>query len=116
METNGLRLTNNADYTINSSTDTLSLTFSPTVGSILSVTTYNLTDRQYLNTAYGGTFGGSSTTILTIGSTTHVTGSYDQDTPVVQGWDQNIPSIVPYDMNLNYLSLVIIQSEYLFIE
>jgi hypothetical protein len=105
VEYNGLRLTNNADYTINSSTDTLNLTFTPTVESILSVTTYNLTDRQYLTTTYGGTLGGSSTTILTIGSTTRVTGSYDQNTPVAQTYDQNIPSTVPYDMNLNYLTL-----------
>jgi hypothetical protein len=105
VEYNGLRLTNNSDYTINSATDTLNLTFTPTVGSILSVTTYNLTDRQYLNTTYGGTLGGSSTTIFTIGSTTHDTGYYDQNTPIAQSYDQNVPSIVPYDMNLNYLTL-----------
>ena len=100
-----MRLTNNADYTINSATDTLNLTFTPSVGSIVSVTTYNLTDRQYLNTTYGGTFGGSSTIILNIGSTTSYVGSYDQDIPTVQTYDQDIPSVVPYDMNLNYLTL-----------
>ena len=67
VEYNGLRLTNNADYTINSSTNKLTLTLTPTVGSILSVTTYNLTDRQYLNTTYGGTFGGlNSPTVANI--------------------------------------------------
>ena len=105
VEYNGLRLTNNSDYTISSATNTLNLTFTPTVGSILSVTTYNLTDRQYLNTTYGGTLGGSSTTILNIGSTTHATGYYDQNTPISQSYDQNVPTIVPYDMNLNYLTL-----------
>ena len=105
VEYNGLRLTNNADYTINSATGTLNLSFTPSVGSIISVTTYNLTDRQYLNTTYGGTFGGSSTTILTIGNTTHNVGSYDQNVPTAQTYDQNTPSVVPYDMNLNYLTL-----------
>ena len=62
VEYNGLRLTNNADYTINSATDTLNLTFTPSVGSIVSVTTYNLTDRQYLNTTYSGL----STTVANI--------------------------------------------------
>ena len=107
VEYNGLRLTNNADYTLNAATNNLNLTFTPTVGSILSVTTYNLTDRQYLNTTYGGTFSGSTTIILTVGSTTHTTGSYDQNTPIAQTYDQNTPSIVPYDMNLNYLTLSI---------
>jgi hypothetical protein len=105
VEYQGKRLTNNADYTINSATETLNLTFTPTVGSILSVTTYNLTDRQYLNTTYGGTFGGSSTIILNIGSTTNYVGSYDQNSPTAQTYDQNTPSVVPYDMTLNYLTL-----------
>jgi hypothetical protein len=105
VEYNGLRLTNNAEYTINSATDELNLTFTPTVGSILSVTTYNLTDRQYLNTTYGGTFGGSSTIVLTVGSTTNDIGSYDQNNPIAQTFDQNSPTSVPYDMNLNYLTL-----------
>jgi hypothetical protein len=38
---------------------------------VLSITTYNLTDRQYFNTTYGGTFAGSSTTILNVVATTH---------------------------------------------
>ena len=105
VEYNGLRLTNNSGYTLNSATNTLNLTFTPTVGSIVSVTTYNLTDRQYLNTTYGGTFGGSATTILTIGSTTHEVGSYDQNNPTALAYDQSTPTIVPYDMNLNYLTL-----------
>jgi hypothetical protein len=105
VEYNGLRLTNNAEYTINSATGTLNLTFTPTVGSTVSVTTYNLTDRQYLNTTYGGTFGGSATIILNVGSTTHTTGSYDQNNPTAQTYDQNSPTVIPYDMNLNYLTL-----------
>jgi len=77
VEYNGLRLTNNKDYTINSSTNTLSLTIITTVGSILSVTSYNLTDRQYLNTIYAGSFTGSVTTVLTISNATHEPGFDD---------------------------------------
>jgi hypothetical protein len=77
VEYNGLRLTNNADYTINSSTNTLSLTIITTAESILSVTTYNLTDRQYLNTIYAGSFTGSVTTVLTISDAIHEPGFDD---------------------------------------
>lgn len=52
VELNGLRL-NNTDYTISSISNTITLTSAPTNGSTLAVTTFNLTDRQYLNTQYG---------------------------------------------------------------
>jgi hypothetical protein len=76
VERNGLRLVNISDYSINLSTEILTLTFAPDPGDIIAVTTYNLTERQYLNTNYGGSFSGSVTTNLTISDTTHQPG-YD---------------------------------------
>jgi hypothetical protein len=105
VEYEGERLTNIADYSINSSTNQLNLTFTPTVGDTLSVTSYNLTDRQYLHTTYGGSFSGSTTNNLVIGSTTHLLGSFDEDTPSIYTYDQNTPTIVPYDMVLDYLTI-----------
>jgi hypothetical protein len=56
VEVNGLRLTNQSQYTIDLFTQTLYLTNSLTDGDILAVTTYNSTERQYLNTTLGGTY------------------------------------------------------------
>ena len=78
VELNGLRLVNNSDYTIDSVTNTLYLTFSLTVGDILAITSYNSTERQYLHTTLGGSYSGSSSFTLTIGSTTHLPG-YSED-------------------------------------
>ena len=50
VEVDGLRLTN-SEYTINGPADEITFTTAPT-GNI-AVTTYNLTDRQYMNTQYG---------------------------------------------------------------
>ena len=68
VEYNGLRKINVDDYSINSSTNTITLTFTPAAGSTLSVTSYNLTDRQYLNTQYGLT-GKEVANIVTISNT-----------------------------------------------
>ena len=76
VEHNGLRLVNVSDYTINTSTGVLTLTFAPTAGDTIAVTTYNLTERQYLHTNYGGSFSGAVTTSLTISNATHEPG-YD---------------------------------------
>jgi hypothetical protein len=74
VEVNGLRLTPISDYTIDLTTQILYLTFSLTNNDILAVTTYNSTDRQYLNTTLGGTYSGSESVTLHIGSSTHLSG------------------------------------------
>ena len=74
VEVNGLRLTPTSDYTIDLTTQILYLTFSLTNTDILAVTTYNSTDRQYLNTTLGGTYSGSASVTLYIGSSTHLSG------------------------------------------
>jgi len=71
VEKNGLRLINISDYTISYATGFIYLNSSLAPNDVLAITTYNLTDRQYLNTTYGGTFAGSSTAILNIVATTH---------------------------------------------
>jgi hypothetical protein len=78
VEYNGLRLIDESDYIINSTTNELILTFAPVAGGTIAVTTYNLTDRQYLHTTYGGSFSGSSTTNLTVSDTTHTPGFDDE--------------------------------------
>ena len=52
VEKNGIRLTSSA-YTINSILDTITFGSSILVTDTVSVTSYNLTERQYLNTQYG---------------------------------------------------------------
>jgi hypothetical protein len=57
VEVNGLRIIPN-EYTINFSTNQITFGTGPTVyipgaGDIIAVTSYNLTDRQYLSTQYG---------------------------------------------------------------
>jgi hypothetical protein len=52
VEYNGLRLVNTTDYTINTSTNILTLNFVPSIGDTVAVTSYNDTQRQYLNTNY----------------------------------------------------------------
>jgi hypothetical protein len=74
VELNGLRLTNQSQYTIDLIAQTLYLTNSLTAGDILAVTTYNSTERQYLNTTLGGTYSGSSSITLNIGSSSHFPG------------------------------------------
>ena len=78
VEYNGLRLVETSDYTIDFNTEILSLNFGTSAGDTVAVTSYNLTDRQYLHTTYGGTFSGSTTNSFFIGSTTHTPG-YDAE-------------------------------------
>jgi hypothetical protein len=78
VEYNGLRIVEASAYDIDFNTSTLSLNFAPNANSTIAVTSYNLTDRQYLHTTYGGTFSGSTTNSFYIGSTTHTPG-YDAE-------------------------------------
>jgi photosystem II stability/assembly factor-like uncharacterized protein len=105
VEYNGLRLVESGDYVLNPTTNTLTLTFTPVTGSTVAVTSYNITDRQYLHTVYGGPFSGSTATILVVSDTTHVEGLFDQNSPVVQTFDQDTPSIVLFDEYLDWLTL-----------
>lgn len=66
VELNGSRLTYSTDYTINGPGDSITFTTAP-VGNV-SLTTYNLTDRQYLNTQYGIT-GQTVSSITSINNT-----------------------------------------------
>lgn len=80
VEYNGLRLVLTSDYTIDAFTDVLNLNFSTVNGDVVAITTYNQTERQYLNTTFGGTFSGSTTITLTIGSTSHYETGFDEVT------------------------------------
>ena len=74
--------------------------------SVVSVTSYNLTDRQYFNTEYGIT--GSSGSVLgtiTVSDTVNLISTFDQDTPTVATFDEDSPNIILYDQELNYLTL-----------
>jgi len=71
VEKNGLRLVNVSDYTISYATGIIYLNTSLSIGDVLSITTFNLTDRQFLNTTYGGTFAGSASRTLTVTATRH---------------------------------------------
>ena len=105
VEINGVRQTI-SQYTIDPSLQTLEFINPPANGSTISVTSYNDTQRQYFVSQYGITgTPGSAFVTLTIGTTTHTEGTYDQDTPTAQSYDQDTPSVVAYDENLNYLTL-----------
>jgi len=104
VEYNGRRLVNITDYVLNPLTNTVTLTFTTTPGSTVAVTSYNLTDRQYLHTTYGGPFSGSTASTLIIGSTTHTDGLYDEDSPSIELFDQDIPPVL-FDEILDYLTL-----------
>jgi hypothetical protein len=52
VEIDGIRVSD-TEYTIDSYTDTVTFTTAPSLGSVISVTTYNITLRQYLTTQYG---------------------------------------------------------------
>lgn len=53
VEINGIRKILTTDYTINVGLNTITFTSPPALNSKIAVTTYNLTDRQYLNSQYG---------------------------------------------------------------
>jgi hypothetical protein len=65
VELDGLRLVNISDYTIDLTTETIYLTFSLAAGEILAITTFNSTDRQYLNTTFGGSYSGLTVSNIT---------------------------------------------------
>jgi len=105
VEINGVRQTL-TQYTIDSDTNTILFYTPPIIGATISVQTYNSTDRQYFDTQYGVTGSpGSSSLSFTVGSTTHLVGTYDQDTPSIQSYDQDTPSIVSYDEDISLLTL-----------
>ena len=105
VEVNRIRLTSTA-YTINATTNQVVFIAPPASGAIVAVTSYNTTDRQYLNTQYSITgLPGSTASTFVVGSTTNIVGTFDQNTPSAQTYDENSPSIVTYDEDLNYLSL-----------
>lgn len=94
VEHNGLRLVNVSDYTINTTTGVLTLTFAPSAGDTIAVTTYNLTERQYLHTSYGGSFSGAVTTNLVVSDATHE-----------PGYDESNYDIDDYSPGPDYLTL-----------
>ena len=72
VEKNGLRLIN-TDYVIDANTKILTLTSGASLNDIVAVTSYNLTDRQYLNTQYDATMNGDGTfTIDSVWNQTNV--------------------------------------------
>jgi hypothetical protein len=105
VEINGVRQTESA-YSINALTNSILFYSPPPNGSTIAVTTYNQTARQYLNTQYSITGAtGSALLSITVGSTTHLVSTFDQNTPTVNTFDENSPAIVAFDQELNYLSL-----------
>jgi hypothetical protein len=105
VEINGVRVTSSR-YNINFSTNTILFNSPPPASSVVTVTTFNDTSRQYLNTQFGITGSpGSAYTSLTVGTTTHVTGTFDQNTPTAQSYDQNTPSVISFDENYSWLTL-----------
>ena len=104
VEINGVRQ-NNSAYTINDINNTILFYSPPSDGDVISVTTYNLTERQYFNTQYNITGSVVSASSITISDTTHLVSSFDQDTPTVATFDEDSPAVVLYDQTLNYLTL-----------
>ena len=105
VEVNGIRQTI-SQYTIDPIADTILFDSPPPANSVVAVTTYNDTLRQYLTSQYDITGNpGSSLLNLTVVETVNELGTYDQDAPVVQTYDQDTPVVVLYDEFLNYLTL-----------
>jgi hypothetical protein len=105
VEIDGLRQTLSS-YSINFTTDTILFFTPPANGSVISVTSYNDTSRQYLTSQYNIT--GNPEAALatyTVGSSTSAIGTYDQDTPTAQAYDQDTPSVVSFDEQIYYLTL-----------
>ena len=111
VEINGIRQTISR-YTIDSSAETLTFNSPPANGSTISVTTFNDTARQYLNTQFGITgTPGSAFINFTVTDTNNSVGTFDQDTPTVQAFDQTYDPptytdpTVTFDENLNWLTV-----------
>ena len=94
VELDGLRLVNISDYTIDETAQIIYLNFALVLGEILAITTYNSTDRQYLNTTLGGSYSGSSSVILTISDSIHE-----------PGYDESNYDIGDYSPGPDYLTL-----------
>lgn len=78
VEINGIRQTGSA-YNINSGTNSILFTSPPAANAVIAVTTFNDTQRQYLNTQFSITGSpGSAFIQLTVGSTDHTEFSYDE--------------------------------------
>jgi hypothetical protein len=105
VEVDGKRLTE-SQYVIDPLENTVLFFDPPAVGETVAVTTYNLTERQYLNTQFGVN-GASGSTLLsiTVSNTTNSTGLFDEDSPSTETYDQDTPSVVAFDEFLNYLTL-----------
>lgn len=105
VEIDGVRQ-NSSAYNISFVTNSVTFFTVPAANSIVSVTSYNKTGRQYLNTQYGisGNIGSAFAT-FTVGTTTNTSGTWDQDDPDVQSWDQDSPSVVSWDEQESWLSL-----------
>ena len=105
VEVNGIRQTI-SQYTIDTIANTILFDSPPPINSVVAVTTYNDTLRQYLTSQYDITGNpGSSLLNLTVVETVNELGTYDQDAPTVQTYDQDTPVVVLYDEFLNYLTL-----------
>jgi hypothetical protein len=105
VEVGGIRLTR-SQYTISPIFNNIIFVNPPAAGETIAITTYNDTLRQYLTSQFNVTGNpGSSLLNLVVVETVHKTGTFDQDTPVVQTFDQDDPTVVLYDEFLNYLVL-----------
>jgi hypothetical protein len=105
VEINGIRQSS-SKYTISFGTNSVIFATPPANGAIVAVTSYNVTDRQYLNSQYGITGNvGSAFATFVVGQTNNVTGTWDQNSPSAQTWDENSPSIISWDEQQNWLTL-----------
>ena len=105
VEIDGLRQTLSS-YSINFATDTILFLDPPQSGSVISVTSYNDTSRQYLTSQYNITGNPESSLVsYTVGASVSAIGTYDQDTPTIQSYDQDSPSVISYDEQIYYLTL-----------
>ena len=78
VEINGIRQTGSA-YNINSGTNSILFNSPPAANAVIAITTFNDTQRQYLNTQFSITGSpGSAFVQLTVGSTDHTEFSYDE--------------------------------------
>jgi hypothetical protein len=105
VEVNGKRQTQSA-YTISATNNNILFNSPPPANSTVAVTTYNLTERQYLSTQYGITGSpGSETITITVGATTNTLATYDENSPNVYTFDENSPQVISWDEQFNYLTL-----------
>jgi hypothetical protein len=105
VEINGVRQ-NSSKYNLSFGTNSVTFFTPPANGAIVSVTSYNITDRQYLNSQYGisGNIGSAFSTFV-VGTTTNVTGLWDENSPNTYTWDENSPTVVAWDEQESWLTL-----------